>query len=555
MKYVLIGAGSRGMIYGNWAVAHGIEIAAVAELRPDRLANAANRRGFPMKYVLIGAGSRGMIYGNWAVAHGIEIAAVAELRPDRLANAAQTLHVPQDMAFSDAEALFALGKIADAAIIATMDQDHYGHVMQALALGYDILLEKPVSPDPKQCLEIARMAEAKGIIATMDQDHYGHVMQALALGYDILLEKPVSPDPKQCLEIARMAEAKGRQITVCHVLRYNPFFAKLKEIVDSGELGKIVAIQHAENIGNFHMAHSFVRGNWRNDALSSPIILQKSCHDLDILLWLTDAHCTKVSAFGSLSYFTPENAPAGDALSSPIILQKSCHDLDILLWLTDAHCTKVSAFGSLSYFTPENAPAGAALRCLDCPVAKDCRFDAWQAYQPILGKWPADVVCLEPTEDSLRQALETGPYGRCVYHCDNNVCDHMSMALCFDNGVTATFSLTAQEDSLRQALETGPYGRCVYHCDNNVCDHMSMALCFDNGVTATFSLTAQTSDVHRTIHIMCQDGEIEGDDLDGKIVIRRFRRNQAEQPQEQVLYVKNDASGHGGGDSALVPKR
>lgn len=364
-----------------------------------------------MKYVLIGAGSRGMIYGNWAVAHGIEIAAVAELRPDRLANAAQTLHVPQDMAFSNAEALFALGKIADAAII-----------------------------------------------ATMDQDHYGHVMQALALGYDILLEKPVSPDPKQCLEIARMAEAKGRQITVCHVLRYNPFFAKLKEIVDSGELGKIVAIQHAENIGNFHMAHSFVRGNWRNDALSSPIILQKSCHDLDILLWLTDAHCTKVSAFGSLSYFTPENAPAG-----------------------------------------------AALRCLDCPVAKDCRFDAWQAYQPILGKWPADVVCLEPTENSLRQALETGPYGR-----------------------------------------------CVYHCDNNVCDHMSMALCFDNGVTATFSLTAQTSDVHRTIHIMCQDGEIEGDDLDGKIVIRRFRRNQAEQPQEQVLYVKNDASGHGGGDSALM---
>ena len=290
------------------------------------------------------------------------------------------------------------------------------------------------------------------------RDSYGHVMQALALGYDILLEKPVSPDPKQCLEIARMAEAKGRQITVCHVLRYNPFFAKLKEIVDSGELGKIVAIQHAENIGNFHMAHSFVRGNWRNDALSSPIILQKSCHDLDILLWLTDAHCTKVSAFGSLSYFTPENAPAG-----------------------------------------------AALRCLDCPVAKDCRFDAWQAYQPILGKWPADVVCLEPTEDSLRQALETGPYGR-----------------------------------------------CVYHCDNNVCDHMSMALCFDNGVTATFSLTAQTSDVHRTIHIMCQNGEIEGDDLDGKIVIRRFRRNQAEQPQEQVLYVKNDASGHGGGDSALM---
>lgn len=181
-----------------------------------------------MKFVLIGAGSRGMTYAPWAKQHGIDIAAIAEKRPDRLKSAADQLGVPEDMRFADAEPLFALGKIADAAIIATMDRDHYGHVMQAL-----------------DC------------------------------GYDILLEKPISPDPRECIAIEERANALGRKITVCHVLRYTNFFMQIKEILDSGELGKVVAIKHSENIGNFHMAHSFVRGNWRNSQLSSPIILQK----------------------------------------------------------------------------------------------------------------------------------------------------------------------------------------------------------------------------------------------------------------------------------------
>ena len=190
-----------------------------------------------MKVVLIGAGSRGMTYAPWAKAHGIEIAALAEKRPDRRKNAAGILGVPESMCFPDAAPLFALGKIADAAIIATMDRDHFGHVMQAL-----------------DC------------------------------GYDILLEKPISPDPRECIAIEEKANALGRKITVCHVLRYTNFFGEIKNILDSGELGKIVAIKHSENIGNFHMAHSFVRGNWRNDRLSSPIIMQKSCHDLDTVV-------------------------------------------------------------------------------------------------------------------------------------------------------------------------------------------------------------------------------------------------------------------------------
>ena len=364
-----------------------------------------------MNYILIGAGNRGMTYADWAVAHGIEIAAIAELRPDRLRDAAARLQVPDNMCFSDGKDLLALGKIADAAIIATMDRDHYGHVMAAL-----------------DC------------------------------GYDILLEKPISPDPGECLEIEHKANALGRKITVCHVLRYTNFFGQLKQIIDSGELGKIVAIKHAENIGNFHMAHSFVRGNWRNDRESSPIIMQKSCHDLDILLWLTGSHCTKVAAFGGLSYFRESNAPAGSAQ-----------------------------------------------RCLDCPVAQNCRFDAMKAYLPMLGQWPADVVCLEPTEEALREALRNGPYGR-----------------------------------------------CVYRCDNNVCDHMSIIMEFENGVTATFSLTAQTSAVHRSIHIMCEDGEIEADDKERKIIVRHHVANQGESFDERIIHVRTNGSGHGGGDAGIM---
>ena len=274
-----------------------------------------------MNYVLIGAGSRGLIYGTWAVRHGISIAAIAEKRPDRLRDAAEKLGVPEEMCFSDAAGLLARGKLADAAIIATMDRDHFGHTMAALDCGYDILLEKPISPAPRECVAIEEKANRLGL-----------------------------------------------RITVCHVLRYTNFFGTLKEIVDSGELGRIVAIKHSENIGNYHMAHSFVRGNWRNDRFSSPIIMQKSCHDLDILLWLTGSHCTKVSAFGGLSYFRAENAPAGSAE-----------------------------------------------RCCDCPVRDACRFNAYRVYTPLLGQWPADVVCLEQTEAALDKALREGPYGRCVF--------------------------------------------------------------------------------------------------------------------------------------------
>lgn len=364
-----------------------------------------------MKYVLIGAGSRGTIYSTWAAQNGIEVSAIAELRPERLNALADAIGVPESGRYPSADALFAAGKLGDAALICSQDQDHYGHAMQALELGYDLLLEKPISPSPRECLEI----EAK-------------------------------------------AKALGKKVTVCHVLRYTNFFGALKQIIASGELGKVIAIKHSENIGNFHMAHSFVRGNWRNSETSAPIILAKSCHDLDLMLWLVDSPCTKVSAFGSLSYFKESNAPAGS---------------------TD--------------------------RCSTCPVASDCRFDAWKCYQPTLGSWPTDVVCLEQTEEALAEALKESPYGR-----------------------------------------------CVYRCDNNVCDHMSIIMAFENDATVTFSLTAQTSACHRHIHIMCEDGEIEADDGTKQIIIRKHVSSPGDTFQEKVINIRTNGSGHGGGDAGIM---
>jgi len=277
-------------------------------------------------------------------------------------------------------------------------------------------------------------------------------------GYDILLEKPISPDPMECIAIEKKANQLGRKITVCHVLRYTAFWSAIKDLLDSGELGKIVAIKHSENIGNFHMAHSFVRGNWRNKETSAPIILAKSCHDLDILLWLTGSHCTKVSAFGSLSYFRESNAPAGSSD-----------------------------------------------RCSTCQAAANCRFEAKKMYFPVLGQWPADVVCLKQTEEALMEALETGPYGR-----------------------------------------------CVFRCDNDVCDHMSIVMEFENKVSATFSLTAQTSACHRNIHIMCEDGELIADDETNTIHIRKHVSSQADSFEERIVHIRTNGTGHGGGDWGVI---
>ena len=364
-----------------------------------------------MKCVLIGAGSRGMLYARWAKEHGVATVAVAELRAERLQWAGEELGVPAERLFATAEELFACGKLADTAIVASLDKAHFGHVMLALDAGYDVLLEKPISPSAWECLEVERRA----------------------------------------MEL-------GRKVTVCHVLRYHALVAAIREILDSGELGRVVNIKHTENVGNWHMAHSFVRGNWHSSAETAPIILAKSCHDMDLLLWFTGAHCKRIAAFGSLDYFRPENAPKDSAE-----------------------------------------------RCCDCPAAEKCRFEAMKVYRDTLGAWPTEMVCLEQTEAALAEALRTSPYGRCVFLGENDVCDHMSVAMEFDSGVTATFTLNGQSDRM-----------------------------------------------YRHIHIMCTEGEIEASDRTNELVLRRFPVNGVAPEQVEVRHIEISSVGHGGSDLVMM---
>ncbi len=364
-----------------------------------------------MKFVLIGAGQRGMIYAKYAAEKGHMIVAVAECDEVRRRIAGDTFGIPEEFRFASGKELLAGPKLGDAAIIATMDRDHYSEAIPAM--------EK---------------------------------------GYHLLLEKPISPDPGETLEIEKAAERTGRQVTVCHVLRYSPFFRELKKAACGGKIGKVLTIQHNENIGNFHIAHSFVRGNWRRSDLTSPLIMQKSCHDMDLLVWL-----------------------AGSG------------------------CESIASFGDLTYFQQENAPAGSAERCCDCPLKDSCRFSAYLCYLPVMGNWPATVLTEDQTEEGLREAIRTGPYGRCVYRNDNNVCDHQV---------------------------------CI--------------LRFTNGVTATFNLSGFTNQMARTIKIMGEDGEIRASEAENVIEITRFASNSVGMPEREIIHPEISNSGHSGGDSGIV---
>ena len=238
------------------------------------------------------------------------------------------------------------------------------------------------------------------IIGTQDAQHREHATAAMRMGYDLLLEKPIASTLEDVREVERVARETGRRVLVCHVLRYAPFYRKVQEIVRSGLLGEVITINATEGVGPWHQAHSFVRGHWRKTAQASPMILAKSCHDLDIIRWLIGVPCTALSSFGSLTHFRKENMP-------------------------------------------DSAPA----RCLDgCPVEKTCLYHA-KHYLGAHRDWLSYVCNLKDfsNEEGIRAWLAQSPWGRCVYQCDNDAVDHQVVAMEFQNGATATFTMTAFE--------------------------------------------------------------------------------------------------------------
>lgn len=261
------------------------------------------------------------------------------------------------------------------------------------------LAAKQVARDWTELAAGPKLADAV-IIATPDAVHVEPAVAFARRGYHLLLEKPMATNEADCRRLAAEIRRAGVMFAVCHVLRYTPYTRELKELIAAGAVGDVVCVQHLEPVGYWHQAHSFVRGNWRNERESSPLLLAKSCHDTD---WIRH--------------------------------------------VVGRRCEKVSSFGTLKHFRREERPAGAAERCLDCGIEGTCPYSARKIYLGMLARgrtgWPLDVLAADPDRTSIEEALRTGPYGRCVYACDNDVVDNQVVNMLFEGGRTASFTLAA----------------------------------------------------------------------------------------------------------------
>ena len=307
---------------------------------------------------LIGAGSRGTGYTNIMkdCPEKFKVVAVAEPIKGRREAIAERHDIPAEMCFPGWEEMLAQPKLADVVLICTMDEMHYEPALKAIDLGYDILLEKPAAQTAQECVDIAVAAEKKGV-----------------------------------------------KVLVCHVLRYAPFFKQVKTLLMDGVIGDVMSMIHVEAVGNVHQSHSYVRGNWH------------------------DANAT-----------------------TPMLLAKSCHDIDIIQWLLDKPCKKVTSFGDLTYFTKENAPEGAPKRCFDggCPIEDTCPYNCRKLYYDDKDNSWFRRACTrgiaakeDPTDEEVVTALQTTDYGLCVFQANNNVVDHQVVNMEFEGGVTVSFSM------------------------------------------------------------------------------------------------------------------
>lgn len=295
-------------------------------------------------------------------------------------------------------------------------------------------------------------------ICTPDPTHYTLCRAVAEKGYDVVLEKPVATNLQDCMSLLDVEERSHTQIFVAHVLRYAPFFRAVKQVVDDGGLGGIRHINLNENIGHWHFAHSYVRGNWARSADSAPLILTKSSHDLDLLCWL-----------------------AGRPVRS------------------------VASWGALSYFTAENAPEGSSERCVDCALKDTCRYSAVRFYLNDRSQWPFDVIAAPPDSRAGRE----------------------------------------------EAIARGRYGRCVWRSDNDVCDHQTVVLTFDGGLEAVFDLQSLTADNTRTLRILFDGGELNGNVRKGELTVSRFT-GEVDRVEEEALALPLVGDSHGGGDLAML---
>lgn len=312
-----------------------------------------------MKVILIGAGNRGVSYvsGMKEYPDKFQIVGVADPIAERRAHIKEEFGLKEEDCYENWQEILSKPKMADVAIIATMDKEHYEPAMRAIDLGYNLLLEKPVAQTAEQCIDIANAAAKKGV-----------------------------------------------QVLVCHVLRYTPFYKAVKKLVMDGAVGDVMSVIAVEAVGHIHQSHSYVRGDWHREDETTPMLLAKCCHDLDIIQWLIDKPCKSVSSFGELSYFKPENAPEG-----------------------------------------------APKRCIgnECPVADTCPYNCKKIYIDDSGNWMRSAAGrgyakgFVPTDEEVMEGLKNTNFGACVYYADNNVVDHQVVNMEFEGGATASLTMNA----------------------------------------------------------------------------------------------------------------
>ncbi|MDD5678705.1 MAG: Gfo/Idh/MocA family oxidoreductase [Kiritimatiellae bacterium] len=375
-----------------------------------------------VKLLVVGAGGRGWCYSTYAMQYPdkAKVVGVAEPREFYRNRMAVTHKIPKENVFRSWEEAARLPRFADAALICTQDSMHTAPAMAFAHKKYHILLEKPMAPTEPECRRIVETVKANKII-----------------------------------------------LGVGHVLRYTRAVQNVKHLLAAGAIGEIVSVQDLERVGYWHQAHSFVRGNWRNEKESSFMLLSKSCHYLDLI-----------------SYYM------------------------------DAPCVQVSSFGNLKHFRKQNKPKGAAARCLDCPraVESQCPYSAKRFYlekikQGHLG-WPVNVLDPDVNAKTITRALRNGPYGRCVYACDNDVVDHQVVNMEFANGATAVHTMTA----FTPDGDIGPSLRIF---------GTRGALCLTGMQIQVFDFLTDTSTIYNAAHFIADT-------------------------------VKGTAGGHGGGDGGLM---
>ena len=370
--------------------------------------------------IILGFGGRGINYANICKSRksNFKVIGVCDISKVKLDLAYSQYNVSKEMLFSHTYELFSRGKIADYIFICTQDKQHYLHTMRALELGYDILLEKPISPDLTECIDIE----------------------------------------KRAIELKR-------KVVICHVLRYTPFYMAIKRTLDNNILGDIISIEMIENVAYWHQAHSFVRGSWRNSEIAGPMILSKCCHDLDIAVWLADSECVEISSQGKLHHFKKNNAPQG-----------------------------------------------ATQMCLEgCKAKSECPYDAEKLYVDSFKK-------LMPWQ----KTVNSWPY-----------------SVITDDG-------KATLGKLKESIKDGPYGRCVYMCDNDVVDYQITQMKFNNGINCNLLMTAFSNECNREIRIRGSRGELTGNINANNIFIQTYGR------KRKKLRIKSVAGGHGGGDYGLI---